>query len=84
MRESIYTYRNDNLVLEEYKDELIEVRVCYGSHDEVLGYVYSSVFDDMHEAFAIHAEKLGGKLIESVVENDDKYETFRALLNEEN
>ena len=79
-----YTRQGDNLAVEEHREELIEVRVCYGSHDEVLGYVYSSVFDDMHEAFAIHAEKLGGKLIEAVIENDDKYETFRALLNEGN
>lgn len=79
-----YTRQGDNLAVEERREELLEVRVSYGSHDEVLGYVYSSVFDDMHEAFAIHAEKLGGKLIEAVVDNDDKYETFRALLNEEN
>ena len=79
-----YTRQGDNLAVEEHREELLEIRVSYGSHDEVLGYVYSSVFDDMHEAFAIHAEKLGGKLIEAVVENDDKYETFRALLNEEN
>jgi len=84
MRESIYTYRNDNLVLEEYKDELIEVRVCYGSHDEVLGYVYGNDYVHLVLGFQRIAKARGGKFVESVVENDDKYETFRALLNEEN
>jgi hypothetical protein len=38
----------------------------------------------MWKVFEEYAKSLGGELSESVIENDDKYETFRSLLNEEN
>jgi len=79
-----YTRQGDNLAVEEHREELIEVRVSYGSHDEVLGYVYGSAYKDIWKAFEKIAKARGGELADSVVENDDKYETFRALLNEEN
>lgn len=79
-----YIRQGDNLAVEEHREELIEVRVAYGSCDEVLGYVYGSAYKDTWKAFEKIAKARGGELADSVVENDDKYETFRALLNEEN
>ena len=79
-----YTRQGDNLAVEERREELLEVRVSYGSNDEVLGYVYGNDYVHLVLGFQRIAKARGGKLVESVVDNDDKYETFRALLNEEN
>ena len=79
-----YIRQGDNLAVEERREELIEVRVSYGSHDEVLGYVYGNDYVHLVLGFQRIAKTRGGKLVESVVDNDDKYETFRALLNERN
>ena len=83
---SIKTYtRIDKVNPKEYfGDEVIEVRVHYNSCDEILGYVYRDVYNETWKVFEEYAKSLGGELSESVIENDDKYETFRALLNEEN
>ena len=79
-----YIRQGDNLAVEERREELLEVRVSYGSSDEVLGYVYGNDYVHLVLGFQRIAKARGGKLVESVVDNDDKYETFRALLNEEN
>jgi hypothetical protein len=80
-----YVRLDDNLaVYEDYPEEVIEVRVTYGSTDEILGYVYGNVYKDTWREFEKIAKARGGELADSVIENDDKYETFRALLNEGN
>ena len=81
----LYTRGNDQTKIREFQgDEVIEVRVHYNSCDEILGYVYGDVYEKTWKVFEEYAKSLGGELSESVIENDDKYETFRALLNEEN
>lgn len=79
-----YTRQGDNLAVEERREELIEIRVSYGSSDEVLGYIYANDYVHLVLGFQRIAKARGGKLVEAVIENDDKYETFRALINEGN
>lgn len=79
-----YTRADKVNIRESYGTEVIEVRVHYGSCDDVIGYVYGDFYGKTWRAFEKYAKSLGGELSESVIENDDKYETFRALLNEEN
>ena len=79
-----YTRQGDNLAVEEHREELLEIRVSYGSSDEVLGYIYASAYLYLVHGFQCIANARGGEIVEAVVENDDKYETFRALLNEGN
>jgi len=81
----LYTRGNDQTKIREFQgDEVIEVRVHYGSCDDVIGYVYGDFYSKTWKVFEEYAKSLGGELSDSVIENDDKYETFRALLNEEN
>jgi len=85
MGDLVYMREKDQVKIREFQgDEVIEVRVHYGSCDEVIGYVYGDAYGKMWKVFEKYAKSLGGELSESVIENDDKYETFRSLLNEEN
>ena len=81
-----YTRDDDQeeLVIDEYNQALVEVRVAFGSCDEVLGYVYQNIYEHIWKEFEKVAIAMGGELSDSIVENDDKYETFRGLLNMRN
>lgn len=79
-----YTRQGDNLAVEEHREELLELRVSYGSSDEVIGYIYANDYVYLVLGLQRIAKARGGKLVEAVIENDDKYETFRALINERN
>lgn len=85
MGDLVYMREKDQVnIRESYGTEIIEVRVHYDSCDDVIGYVYGDFYGKTWKVFEEYAKSLGGELSDSVIENDDKYETFRSLLNEEN